>query len=181
MWYDEASADGRSDPGADRYPGRRQLDTLSEHDLRATGAWWFPGPDGHLSGPDDQTVLPLETDAALGDGSVEFPPGRFLLRATFTLADGSELVGHLTFVPGDAGGLREREPTLCTPGGQVPLWHGVLVPAPDEIAAWLGRLGRPREAVFPVRWRADFHPPGDALDGSLDGFAVHRDGRLATV
>lgn len=181
MSYDKASIGGRPDPAEDLYPGRRQLGTLTAADLAATGVWWFPGPDGHLSGPDDQTVLPLDTSAALPDGTVEFPEGRFLVRAVFTLADGSTVDGHLTFVPGDGGGLREREPTLCTPHGQVPLWHGVLAPDANDVATWLGWLGRARAAVFPLGWRAVFHPPGDDLGGRLDGFAVFRDGAARTV
>lgn len=181
MTYDEASLGGRTDPAAELYPGRRQLDTLSAADLAACGVWWFPGPDGHLSGPDAQTVMPVDTSAAADDGSVEFPEGRFLLRARFALADGSEVDGHVTFSAEDGGDLRDREPTLCTPAGQVPLWHGVLVPSEEDVLTWLSWLERPREAVFPLTWRAVFHPPGDDLAGGADGFLVHRDGELRSV
>ena len=176
MTYDEASSGGRTHPADELYPGRRQLYDLTADDLRAHGVWWFPGPDGHLSGPDDQTVMPLDTSAALPDGSVQFPPGRFLVRTTFRLAGGGTLTGHLTYTPDGGDGLRDREPTLCVPGGQVPLWHGLLVPAASEAAAWLERVGLPREQVFPLTWSADFHPPGDDLSGSAEGFMAWKDG-----
>jgi hypothetical protein len=179
--YEEASIGGRSDPASDLYPGRRQLDTLSADELRECGAWWFPGPDGHLSGPDPQTVMPIDTSAALDDGSVAFPDGKFLLLAAFCLADGTEFPGHLTFSTDDGGSLREREPTLCTPSGQVPLWHGVLVPDDDDLATWFGWLGRSRDATFPITWRAVFHPQGDELEGKLPGFAVFTHGVVQHV
>jgi hypothetical protein len=181
MSYDEASTHGRADPAAELYPGRRQLDSLTSEEIAATGVWWFPGPDGHLSGPDDQTVMPMDTSVAGDDGSVEFPEGRFLLHARFTFADGSTVDGHVTYAPGDGGGLRDREPTLCTPSGQIPLWHGVLLPAEDDVATWLSWLGRPRDAVFPLAWRAVYHPPGDDLPGEAAGFVVFRKGEQHTV
>ena len=134
MSYDEASIGGRPDPASDLYPGRRQLDTLTDADLRENGVWWFPGPDGHLSGPDLQTVMPIDTSEAAADGSVSFPEGKFLLRAAFHLADGTEFHGHVTYSSDDGGTLREREPTLCTSPGQIPLWHGMLVPNEEDIA-----------------------------------------------
>ena len=181
MTYDEASLGGRADPAQELYPDRRQLGTLAVADLSAAGVWWFPGPDGHLSGPDDQTVMPIDTSAAADDGSVEFPEGRYLLRARFALADGTVLVGHVTYAPGDGGGLREREPTLCAPSGQVPLWHGVLVPPEADVATWMSWLGRERDAVFPLAWEAEFHPPGDVLGGTAEGFLVFRDGAVRAV
>ena len=76
----------RADPPVDPHEGRRQLDELTGDDLRATPAWWFPGADLHLSGPDAATVLPVDTSGAAADGTVEFPEGRFLLHAVFTPA-----------------------------------------------------------------------------------------------
>ncbi len=181
MTYEEASIGGRPVPEDDLYPGRRQLDTLSVADLHEHGVWWFPGPDGHLSGPNLQTVMPIDTSAALADGSVEFPDGKFLLRAAFKLADGTELDGHVTYAADDGATLREREPTLCTDGGQVPLWYGQLVPDAEDMTTWLGWIGRGRDAVFPLTWRAVFHPPGDELPGGAAGFAVIEGGAVRHV
>lgn len=181
MSYEEASVRGRADPADELYPGRRQLGTLTADDLASCGVWWFPGPDGHLSGPDDQTVMPVDTSAAAKDGSVEFPEGRFLLSTIFTLADGTQVPGHVTYAPGDGGDLRDREPTLCTPAGQIPLWHGVLAPDANDVAQWLSWLERPRDAVFPLTWHAAFHPPGDDLRGSAEGFLAFRDGAVQAL
>jgi hypothetical protein len=144
-------------PIPDPHPGRRQLDELTGVELRAQPAWWFPGPGRHLTGPDAATVMPIDACAAAADGSVEFPDGKYLLHATFTLADGSTLDGHVTFV-----------------GGGVPGDDGSL-------AAHLTALGRPRAAVFPLCWRATLHPPGVDVAGELQGFAVLRDGAVRFV
>ncbi len=173
-------------PIPDPYPGRRQLDELTGEELRATPAWWFPGRDAsQLVGPDEATVMPLDAGAAAADGSVDFPDGKYLLHATFVLADGSQLDGHVTFVgggvPGDDDSLAAREPTICTARGQVPLWFGVVSPADDQLRAHLAMIGKSRDAVFPLRWTTTLHPPGAALAGGLAGFAVLRDGVIRYV
>jgi len=180
MPHHEAYFGGETPP--DPYPGRRQLDELTADDLRATPAWWFPGEDvSQLVGPDAATVMPIDASVADADGAIEFPDGQYLLHAAFVLADGSTLDGHVTFVPGDDGSLAAREPTLCTPRGQVPLWFGALSPSPEQLRAHLAAIGRPREAVFPLRWTATLHPPGVALTGELAGFATWRNGAVRVV
>jgi hypothetical protein len=175
MPFEEAYFGGEKPP--DPWPGRRQLDELTAEELRAQPAWWFPGRDAsQLVGPDEATVMPIDASAAAADGSIEFPDGKYLLHATFTLADGSSLDGHVTFVPGDTGSIAAREPTLCTDRGQVPLWFGALSPTEEQLRAHLALIGSGRHAVFPLRWRAALHPPGVELSGELLGFAVWRDG-----
>lgn len=172
------SVTGRPD---DPYPGRRQADDLLPEELRATPAWWFPPFDGRLSGPDPCTVLPIDSSGAAADGTVEFPDGRFLLAAKFTLADGSVLDGHVTYAAGETVTFESQEPTIATDRGQVPLWRGALHPSGAEIAQWLAALGRTRDAVFPLVWRASLHPAGTDLAGGAAGFAVWRAGRIEFV
>jgi hypothetical protein len=180
MSYHEAVFGG--DPIPDPYPGRRQLDELTADELRAAPAWWFPGRDAsQLVGPDEATVMPIDAGAATSDGDIEFPDGKYLLHATFVLADGSCMDGHVTFVPGDDGSLAVREPTLCAARGQVPLWFGAMSPTPTQLTTHLASIGKPREAVFPLRWTTTLHPPGAALTGELSGFAVWRDGAVRLV
>jgi len=161
----------------DPYEGRRQLDELTAAELRATRAWWFPGADLHLSGPDASTVLPVDTSGADEDGTVEFPEGRFLLHAVFTLADGRTLDGHVTYESGDGGTEADREPTVCIdtaqpPPTQIPFWHGVLRPSAADREAFLRRLPGEPTRVFPLAWRTTLHPPGEEIAGRLPGFAV---------
>lgn len=163
----------------DPYEGRRQLYDLTTAELRAHPVWWFPGTDGHLTGPDAATVMPVETDVT--SGALEFPEGRYLLRAEFTLADGTREDGHVTYDPEDAGSIGEREPTLCTGHGQLPLWRGVLVPTARDLASHYAALGRTREQVFPLTWKSVLHPVDGPLTGGLAGFAILRDGRLDSI
>jgi hypothetical protein len=156
----EAYFGGETPP--DPYPGRRQLDELTGDELRAQPAWWFPGRDPtQLVGPDEATVMPIDASAAA--------------------ADGSRFDGHVTFVPGDDNSLAAREPTICAARGQVPLWFGALSPTAVQLRAHLASLGKPRDAVFPLRWTSTLHPPGVALTGELAGFAVWRDGGVRFV
>lgn len=162
----------------DPYAGRRQADDLLPEELRANPAWWFPPFDGHLSGPDPCTVLPIDASGAADDGTVEFPDGRFLLAAKFTLADGTVLDGHVTYATGETVTFESQEPSIATDGGQVPLWRGSLHPTAAEVAGWLRLLGRTHAAVFPLSWRATLHPAGTELAGNAAGFAVWRNGRV---
>jgi hypothetical protein len=123
-------------------------------------------------------VLPIEASTATDDGSVDFPDGRFLLRAVFTFADGTTADGHITYIAAERSDMETQEPAICTDRGQVPLWRGALVPSEGEISHWLAMLGRPRGAVFPVRWRATLHPAGTELAGTALGFGVWRNGRV---
>jgi hypothetical protein len=168
-----------SRPEREEYEGRRQLYDLSADELRAQPVWWFPGSDGHLTGPDAATVLPVETDVR--SGALEFPPGRYLLHTRFTLADGNTLDGHLTYDPDDAGSLGEREPTICTAHGQVPLWRGVLIPTERDLSAHFAALGRSSSAVFPLTWSSVLHPVAGPLQGRLDGFAILRNGAVTSI
>lgn len=177
MSFDEAVFGG--DPIPDPFPGRRQLDELTGDELRAEPAWWYPGAGRHLTGPDAATVMPIDASAAADDGSIEFPDGKYLLHATFTLADGSTLDGHVTFVggvPSDDGSFAAREPTICTPAGQVPLWFGAVTATSEQLRAHLAAIGKAREAVFPLRWRATLHPSGVDVAGEVSGFVVWREG-----
>ena len=177
MSFHEAVFGGQTPP--DPWPGRRQLDELTGDELRAQPAWWFPGRDvSQLVGPDEATVMPIDASAADATGAIDFPDGKYLLHATFVLADGTSVDGHVTFVPGDDGSVGAREPTICAGGVQVPLWFGALSPDASQIAAHLASLGRAREAVFPLRWRATLHPPGTELAGVLAVFAVWRAGAV---
>ena len=175
---DQPSIIGRPE---DRYPGRRQSDELTADELVATPAWWFPPPDGHLTGPDACTVLPIDASGAADDGAVDFPEGKYLLRAVFTLADGTEMEGHVTYAAGEPSTIETQEPAVATPRGQALLWRGAMVPGAQDIARTLALFEKSRDAVFPIRWRALLHPPGAEIAGSADGFAVWRNGGVQFV
>jgi hypothetical protein len=175
---DEASTAGRP---PDPYEGRRQADQLTAEEITAIAAWWFPPPDGHLTGPDACTVLPITEVDAGADGIVAFPDGRYLLRAEFVLACGERVPGHVTYVAGETPTFGSQEPTLCLPQGQVPLWHGILVPDRDRLAGIGRMLGRPSGEVFPLRWRTALRPPEGEIAGTAEGLAIWRDGRIEWI
>ncbi len=171
MRDDEAHVAGE-EPPEDPLAGRRQADALTAAELRANPAWWFPGGGRHLHGPDDATVLPIDAGAAAEDGSVEFPPGRYLLHAEFVLADGTRVDGHVTFAPGDDGSVAAREPTIVAARGQLALFLGALPRSRAELDADLARVGLAGGRVFPLRWTATLHPPEKPLTGELAGFVA---------
>jgi hypothetical protein len=133
------------------------LDLIAEHfsqhpvwisaHVADTGEPWYDDTD-------EETFRPwLE---ALPVGSDD---GLFLVRATYTLADGTELPGFVTpqaKAPSanDVNGLLQGEVFLPS-GRREQFWNGLIARPPAECAAFLAALRKSPGAVFPVRVAAD--------------------------
>lgn len=99
---------------------------------------------------DEETFRPW-----LGALPVGPDDGLFLLRATFTLADGTALPGFVrpqAEAPpaDDVLGLLQGEVFLPS-GRREQFWNGLISRPPAGRAALLAELGKPAGAVFPVR------------------------------
>jgi len=58
----------------------------------------------------------------------------FVVRASFTLADGSEMPGYLTPPTRSDDSLGILQPVVVTVNGQVAFWCGIVSPRPERLA-----------------------------------------------
>ena len=107
-------------------------------------------------------------------GSVPVNPGEamFLIRARFTLADGSVLPGFLT--PRDTGSdfdLGTVQPQIFAPSGhRHAFWDGMF-PRSDQVRAVFYRdIGREAHAVFPIQFEPEPSLTRGTQRGRIEGF-----------
>ena len=88
---------------------RRQVYDLKPADLAQSSVWEFALDEEGEEDQDEATVRPFEID-----GELDPSDGMFIVRANFTLADGSAMSGYLT--PGVQGerGLDTIQPAVQT-------------------------------------------------------------------
>lgn len=130
-------------------------------------------------GQDEATVRPHEISGALDPSD-----GLFIVRAAFTLADGTKMHGYLT--PPDQGDdcLSTLQPVIITERGQVLFWHGVLVPDEQDLAQYYEKLGRDASRAFPVLVTSDVDLVRTPVRAIIPGFIVLEDwesGKTRTV
>src|SRR5437773_1340523 len=115
--------------GSDAGPGkalttkmkiRKQVYELTVQDLREHPVWEFALDEEDKRGQDEATVRPF-----ISSGSVDPGAGTFIVRARFTLADGTPFVGYLT-PRDDPNDLGTIQPQIVTERGQVWFWMGVI-------------------------------------------------------
>jgi hypothetical protein len=149
---------------------RKQVYELTVEDLREHPVWEFAldeeGEEGQDEATDEATVRPF-----ISCGSVDPGAGMFIVRARFTLADGTPFVGYFTPSddPNDFGTI---QPQIITERGQVGFWMGVIL---DDIAPLYERLGRSAEQTFPVTFESDFPIVRGPVKGSIPAF-LHLEG-----
>jgi len=99
----------------------------------------------------------------------------FVVRAVFTLADGSVKRGYLT-PPGRADeGVGVLQPIIVTEQGQVRFWCGTSVPSLKRLARSYQLLGREAKEVFPLLFESEVELAGGPIRGSIPGFLVMED------
>src|SRR5437660_6497146 len=129
---------------------RKQVYELTLGDLSTFPVWEFRLDAEGEEGPDESTVRPY---SALGP--LDPADGMFVVRAVFTLADGSRMRGY--FTPPDRGdaGIGSLQPTIVTERGQVRLWCGTAAPGPKRLAQNYQFLGKDQNHIFPVQFESD--------------------------
>jgi hypothetical protein len=89
---------------------RKQINELTAVDLESFPVWEFALEEEGNEGQDEATVRPC--------------------KATFQLADGTRLPGHLTAPREGAPSIDTIQPAIVTGNGQVVLWFGVMRTGP---------------------------------------------------
>jgi hypothetical protein len=148
----------------------KQVYELTLDDLSQFPVWEFKLDPGGESGQNESTVQPHAVT-----GPLDPAERMFVVRAAFTLADGSRLTGYLTPPVRGQEGLGSLQPIIVTARGQVRLWCGTAVPDAKRLAQNYEFLGKDSQRVFPVRFESEVELVGGPAHGSVPGFVVLED------
>ena len=149
---------------------RKQVYELTLHDLSTFPVWEFRLDVKDERGQDESTVRPYAASGPLD------PTDRmFVVRAVFTLADGSRMHGYFTPPGRGDAGIGTLQPIIVTDRGQVRFWCGTAVPDAKRLARSYELLGKDAQHVFPVQFESDVELAGGPVRGSVPGFLVLED------
>lgn len=149
---------------------RKQIYELTPHDLETFPVWEFNLDETSGSGQDELTVRPCVASAPLD------PADRmFVVRAVFTLADGSMRRGYITPPGRGDAGVGALQPIIVTDQGQVRFWCGTSAPGSKRLARSYELLGKDAKQVFPLRFESNVELAGGPITGSVPGFLVMED------
>jgi hypothetical protein len=140
---------------------RKQVYELAVDDLIHFPAWEFALDEEGEEGQDEATVRPSYAPLPLDPSE-----SMFIVRAKFSLADGTRLPGYLT--PGHAADdLGSIQPIIITPQGQINFWMGAVR---GDISPLYQKLGKNADQIFPITFKSDVPLVGGVVFGSIPGF-----------
>ena len=147
-------------------PPRKQVYDLTLADFDAAPVWEFALDEEGVAGQDEATVRPYD---------VSFPVdaaghGGLIVRAVFTLADGTNLRGYFSPQPVSLTRPGWLQPVIICDAGQVNFWHGIQRPTQNQMMDELAKLGKQVAEVFPLRYRSDVALVGGPVSGMIPGF-----------
>lgn len=149
---------------------RKQIYELTLDDLGTFPVWEFRLDEEGEEGRDESTVRPYPASGPLNSAD-----RMFVVRAVFTLADGSRMQGYLTPPDRDDTSVGLLQPIIVTDRGQVRLWCGTAAPGPKRLAHCYELLGKDARQVFPVEFESEVELAGGPVRGSVPGFLVLED------
>ena len=141
---------------------RKQVYELTMDDLNRSPVWEYALDEEAEEESDEATVRPHRIKGALDPAE-----GSFIIRAVFTLADGTVMNGYLT--PPDQGD-DSLQPVIITERGQVVFDYGMFVPDPNDLAQSYERLGRVADNVFPIHVVSGVELVSGAVSAEIPGF-----------
>jgi hypothetical protein len=144
---------------------RKQVYELTVEDFDQHPVWEYALDEEGEEGQDEATVRPHSVA-----GPVDPADGMVIVKARFTLADGTSMPGYLTPPSPDSGGLGTIQPQIITQRGQVPFWCGAFRPTSEVLAQNYDRLERTADRVFPLRFTSEIEIVGGPVVGVLNGF-----------
>jgi hypothetical protein len=110
-------------------PVRKQVYDLTLADFDVSPVWEFASDEEGVAGQDEATVRPYE---------VSFPVdaaghGGLVVRAVFTLADGTNLRGYFSPQPVSLRKPGLVQPVIICDAGQVNFWNGIRRPTQNQM------------------------------------------------
>lgn len=149
---------------------RKQVYELTLDDLNQFSVWEFKLDDEGAEGQDEATVRPH-----LAPGPLDPTDRMFIVRAVFTLADGTRMQGYFTPPARGRDTIGTLQPIIVTRRGQVRFWCGTAAPDSTRLARNYALLGRDAARVFPLRFESEVDLVGGPARGSVPGFLVLED------
>jgi hypothetical protein len=149
---------------------RKQVYELTLDDLSKFPVWEFRLDAEGEEGRDECTVRPCKASGPLD------PADRmFVVRAVFTLADGSKMQGYLSPPVRNDDSIGALQPIIVTDRGQVRFWCGTAAPDAKRLAHSYELLGKDARHVFPLGFESAVELVGGPVRGSVPGFLVLED------
>jgi hypothetical protein len=149
---------------------RKQVYELTLEDLGRFPIWEFKLDEEGEEGSDESTVRPYTAS-----GPLDPAERMFVVRAVFTLADGSRMPGYCSPPVRGDDSIGTLQPIIVTDRGQVRLWCGTTAPDLKRLTRSYGRLGKDARDVFPVQFESDVELVGGPVRRSMPGFLVLED------
>jgi len=151
---------------------RKQVYELTVDDFTKFPVWEFALDEEGEENQDEATVRPSTAPLPL-----DCSESRFVVRAKFSLADGTRYIGYLT--PGHAADdLGSIQPIIITPQGQIIFWMGS---ARGNTNPLYEKLGKSADQIFPVAFKSDVPLVGGVIFGSIPGFLHLTDWKTGRV
>jgi hypothetical protein len=152
---------------------RKQVYDLVPSDLDRFPVWEFALDEEGKENQDEATVRPRESIDPVNPDD-----GMFVVKASFTLANGKRFTGYVTPpVQGDDS-IGTTQPIIVTEKGQVGFWCGVMKPTEEIIRNHYGILGVTKPAdVFPLKYETVFPISSGTIKGQLTGFLYFVDAK----
>jgi hypothetical protein len=149
---------------------RKQIYELTPHDLEIFPIWEFKLDETAKGGQDESTVRPC-----IASGPLDVTDRMFIVRAVFTLADGSTMRGYITPPGRGDAGVGALQPIIVTDQGQVRFWCGTSAPGAKRLAQSYRLLEKEAKQVFPLRFESDVELADGPVRNSVPGFLVMED------
>lgn len=155
---------------------RKQIDELTLDDLHRFPIWEYALDEEDVEEQDETTVRPCDVSGVLDPSD-----GMYIVKAAFTFADGSKMLGYLnTPFEGD-NNLSTLQPVIITATGQVGFWYGAIFPTAEELKQSYQLLDRDVKQVFPIQFNSVVELSGGPVSGSLEGFLFLEDWETGEV
>lgn len=156
----------------------KQYTDLTEQDFLARPVWvgvhGMDEGEGWHDDCDEESFRPWTGSLPVGPQE-----GMLLVRAQFTLADGTTFSGFIT--PQSAGeplNLGTVQPQIFTPAGLEGFWEGIF-PRPANIrAAFYQRMNKTEHQIFPITFTAAPGLASGLVSGRIDGFYATEKGKV---
>jgi hypothetical protein len=157
---------------------RKQVYELTLADLERFPIWEFP----HLASDDEYSDnIDTQDEATVrpyaGSGPLNGSDGLFVVRARFTLADGTTMKGFL-YPDKNAKGsdISLIQPSIVTERGHVSFWFGIVALTSEQKREAYQLLGREAPSAFPIRFESAVELVSGPISGHIKGFQRYQKG-----